>query len=59
MPAWQVLEKTRHVDVLFLWPQQAVQKGRLTVLNVPQARICQTHSRSPNPKLMWIVVIGA
>ena len=33
--ARQESEKTRHVDVRFLWLQQAVQEGRLKVLSVP------------------------
>ena len=35
MSARQGLAKTRHVDVRFLWLQQAVQEGRLKVLSVP------------------------
>ena len=35
MSARHGLEKTRHVDVRFLWLQQAVQDGRLKVLSVP------------------------
>ena len=31
------LEKTRHVDVRFLWLQQAVQEGHLKVLSVPSS----------------------
>ena len=31
----QGMVKTRHVDVRFLWPQQAVQEGRVKVLSVP------------------------
>ena len=35
MPVRQGVEKTRHVDVRFLWLQQAIQEGRLKVLSVP------------------------
>ena len=33
--ARQGLERTRRVDVRFLWLQQGVQDGRLKVLSVP------------------------
>ena len=35
MSARRGLGKTRHVDVRFLWLQQAVQEGRLKVLSLP------------------------
>ena len=35
MSARQGLGKTRHIDVRFLWLQQASQEGRLKVLSVP------------------------
>ena len=35
MSARQGLRKTRHLDVRFLWLQQAVQEGRFEVLGVP------------------------
>ena len=36
MSSRQALGKTQHLDVLFLWLQQAVQEGRLKVLSGPE-----------------------
>ena len=59
MSARHGLGKTRHIDVRFLWLQQAVQDGDVSRCSVSrQVKICQIRLQSPCPRLMRNVATG-